>query len=70
MKRTSVRSSNVASVGYDPDSATLEIEFNDGSVYQYFQVPECHFRGLTDAGSVGKYFHRHIKGAYRYEQVR
>lgn len=70
MRRVGVRSSNIASVGYDPDSAILEIEFNDGSVYQYSQVPELHFRGLIDSGSVGGYFHRHIKGSYRYRQIR
>lgn len=70
MKRVGVRSSNIASVGYDPDSAILEIEFNDGSVYQYSQVSEFHFRGLIGNGSVGGYFHRHIKGSYRYRQIR
>ncbi|MBK5219311.1 MAG: KTSC domain-containing protein [Thermoleophilia bacterium] len=70
MHRVRVRSSNIASVGYDPDSAILEIEFNDGGVYQYSQVSERHFRGLMTSGSVGGYFHRHIKGSYRYRQVR
>ncbi len=32
MKRTSVDSSNLASVGYDPKSQILEIEFNTGRV--------------------------------------
>jgi hypothetical protein len=39
MNRTPVASSNVASIGYEPATTTLEIEFKDGSVYQYFDVP-------------------------------
>ena len=39
MNRTPVNSSNVSSVGYDPTSLTLEVEFHGGAVYQYFDVP-------------------------------
>ena len=36
MKREPVSSSTIASIGYDPDSQTLEIQFLNGSVYLYF----------------------------------
>lgn len=36
MERTSVTSSNINSIGYDADSQTLEIEFNNGAVYEYW----------------------------------
>ena len=39
MERQSVSSSNLASVGYDPNSETLEIEFKGGTIYRYFNVP-------------------------------
>lgn len=39
MLRDPVSSSNIASIGYDPGSETLEIEFTNGSIYQYFNVP-------------------------------
>ena len=39
MIRDLVASSNIASIGYDPDSETLEIEFTNGSIYQYFNIP-------------------------------
>jgi hypothetical protein len=39
MDRTPVSSSNLSSVGYDPDEQILEIEFNGGRVYQYYDVP-------------------------------
>jgi hypothetical protein len=70
MDRRPVRSSNVASVGYDESSSTLEVEFHGGRVYRYFGVPEQHFVALTaGVGSVWKYLNRNVKGIYRYRQV-
>jgi hypothetical protein len=71
MNRTTVSSSNLRSVGYDPASSTLEIEFLDGSIYQYSSVPETRYSGLMAAGSKGSYFESYIKkGGYRYRQIR
>ncbi len=70
MERHSVSSSNLASVGYDPQSQTLEIEFNDGSVYQYYSVPNSIYTGLMNASSHGQYFDRNIKKTgYRYAKI-
>jgi len=70
MQRTSVSSSNLASVGYDAASHTLEVGFVNGSVYQYFQVPEHVYKGLMNADSHGSYFNEHIKnGSFRYRKV-
>lgn len=69
MDRIPVVSSNVASVGYDTDSSTLEIEFNNGTVYQYFDVSEHVYDSLVAADSVGSYLAMHIKGTYRYSKV-
>lgn len=64
MERTPVTSSNVCSVGYDADSQTLEVEFNNGAVYQYSGVPEYEYTGLMDADSKGSRMHSHIKNQY------
>jgi len=69
MDRTPVVSSNVASVGYDKESSTLEIEFNNGAVYQYFDVSEHVYESLLGADSIGGYLAKHIKGTYRYSKV-
>ncbi len=69
MVMTSVNSTNISAVGYDGDSSTLQIEFNNGTTYQYFDVPEDVFTGLRDADSVGGYLADVIKGAYRYSKV-
>jgi len=69
MNRTTVDSSNIASIGYDSESQTLEIEFLNGSVYQYFDVPEHVLEGIMNADSHGIYLNSTIKGSYRYSRV-
>jgi hypothetical protein len=68
--RTPVTSSNLRSVGYDPSTRTLEIEFHKTGVYEYSGVPQFVYDGLMSAGSHGTYFDRHIKkGGYPYRRV-
>lgn len=71
MNRVHVVSSNLASVGYDPETNLLEIEFLSGSIYRYYNVPESKYHGLMSAPSKGQYFDDYIKkGGYRYTRVR
>jgi hypothetical protein len=69
MQMISVDSSNVAAVGYDADNSILQVQFNNGSTYQYFDVPEQIYVGLRDAASVGGYLAANIKGVYRYSKA-
>ncbi|MFJ5446993.1 KTSC domain-containing protein [Methylobacillus methanolivorans] len=69
MDRTPVASSNIGSIGYDPESSTLEIEFLNGSIYQYFDVNENVYTDLISAGSVGQYFSANIRGIYRFSRI-
>jgi hypothetical protein len=69
MERTSVSSSNIEAIGYEQGSTTLEVEFKNGSVYQYFDVPESVYDELSTASSVGGYLAAHVKGVYRYSRV-
>lgn len=71
MERQIVSSSNLASIGYDYSSSTLEVEFNNGGIYQYFNVPSSVYEGLMNASSHGQYFDQNIKKAgYRYTRIR
>lgn len=70
MTREYVSSSNIASIGYDAMSEILEVEFNNGAVYQYYNVPERLYNGLMEADSKGRYFDSYIKkGGFRYSRV-
>ncbi len=67
--RTPVQSSNVLSVGYDEETQTLEIEYKDGSVYQYYNVPASVYSELLATSSVGRFIHQYIKNAYPFARV-
>ena len=70
IERTRVRSSALESVGYDQEQRVLEVEFTNGPVYQYFDVPPEVYRGLMAAESHGGYFHQHVRSAgYGYQRM-
>ncbi len=69
MNRQPVTSSNVAEVGYDIDTMTLEVAFKDGTVYQYFDVPEAVHQEMISSSSVGKFLNGQIKNNYRYAKI-
>lgn len=66
MQRESVVSSNIESVGYDESSCVLEVEFTNGSVYQYFFVPEGLYRDFRASASLGSFLNEHIRNRFRY----
>lgn len=71
MDRAPVSSSKLTSIGYNPQERILEIEFLNGSVYQYFDVPSNIYSGLMSASSHGRYFDAYIKkGGYSYRQIK
>lgn len=70
MNRTPVSSSNLAAVGYDAERQILEVEFLNGSIYQYLNVPLHIYEQLMNASSHGEYFNRYIrKGGYQYKRI-
>jgi KTSC domain len=69
MNRDYVASSNIVSIGYDEPSQTLEIEFSNGTVYQYFNVGMALFEQLMSAPSKGQFLNVYIKNAYPFSRV-
>jgi hypothetical protein len=69
MKRLSVESSNLASIGYDAENEILEVQFKHGGVYQYFDVPENVYEELMSADSHGVYFSANIRNDYEYQKL-
>ena len=67
MERDYVESSMIRSFGFE--NSTLEIEFNSGAIWQYFDVPESVYFEMKYASSCGKFFHANIKGQYAESQV-
>lgn len=69
MNRGYVASLNLKSVGYDEPSETLEVEFLNGGIYQYFNVPLNLYQNLMQAASKGQFLHYYIKNAFPYSRV-
>ncbi len=69
MYRTSVTSTNIRSIGYDRQSAILEVEFTSGDLYQYFHVPEHLHQQFLHASSHGQFLNDNIRYNYRYQKI-
>lgn len=69
MLRLVVDSQSLRSVGYDARSSTLEVEFKNGTVYQYRDVPSQAYQELLRADSLGAHINQYIKGQYEFSRV-
>ena len=69
MDRQPVTSSNIKAIGYDPSTQTLEVEFSNGGVYRYTDVPAQVHADLMAAESVGRYFAANVRNAFKAERV-
>lgn len=64
MDRQYVDSSMMTSIGYDAASCILEVEFKNGTIWQYYDFPEYLWYEFQSAESKGKYFHTNIRKQY------
>jgi hypothetical protein len=69
MDRASVSSSNIKSVGYDPKTKTLEVEFHTGAVHQYQDVSPQKHKAMMRAKSIGGYFSVNVRNFHKANQV-
>lgn len=69
IERQKVTSSNIVSVGYDPQTQTLDVEFKGGAVYRGTMVAKEIYEGFMKSDSKGNYYHNYIKGRYDIKKV-
>ena len=69
MNRTTVASVVMTSIGYAPTTAILEIEFRNGSVYEYLDVPPDKYDALLGAPSKGRFFNMGVRAAFTFRRV-
>jgi len=60
-----VRSSRIASIGYDERSATLEIRFLDRRTLRYQQVPVRIYNDFLQVVSKGRFYDGVVKGKFK-----
>jgi ankyrin repeat protein len=69
MHRAPISSGNICSIGYDSGSKTLEIEFNDGAVTQFLNVPLSVYTALMEAESKTDYYQTSIAFNYAFRRI-
>ncbi len=69
MEWREVSSSTITRVAYDSTAMTLFVEFRNGTVYEYFDIPQNIYDELIMSPSVGRYLAQNIKGMYRYART-
>lgn len=62
-------SSNLSRIGYDSGNQILMVQFKNGSLYNYYDVPDQVYQGMRIAPSKGQYLAQNIKGSYRYARA-
>ena len=69
MDRLPVVSTTLVSVAYLSHRALLELEFRDGAIYRFYDVPLTCFQQLLASDSKGDYFNRHIRNHFPHQRI-
>lgn len=65
-----VESSHISAIGYDPDNGVLQIEFTDGKLYEYYDVPQYVYDDFYYSESKGRYAQQNIYKFYRQSRIK
>lgn len=64
-----IKSSNIKKTEYDLDKKTMLVEFNNGSKYEYEEVPHQIYTKFRMSESQGKFFSTDISKKYKYKKL-
>lgn len=67
--RQHIKSACLTSIGYAPQTLTLELRFRSGALYWYWGVSAQTHAQLLAAASKGRFFTQHIKGCYPFVRL-
>lgn len=67
----SVDSSNIKAIRFDEDRESLDIQFlgSEDYFFRYENFPNFEYEQFVEAGSIGSYYARHIKGQFESEKL-
>lgn len=66
MTRQPVSSRRIANVGWEND--TLEVQFHNGTIYQYYNVSRSEYQNFMNASSLGSELSR-LDKVHRYRRI-
>jgi hypothetical protein len=64
-----IKSSNIKKTEYDLETKKMLVEFNNGSKYEYDEVPHAIYTKFRMAESQGKFFTTDISKKFKYKKV-
>jgi hypothetical protein len=70
IRRQPVYSSAVAAIGYSRRLHVLEIEFVNGAIYRYLEVPPKIYRQLMSAESKARFYDENVRRRFRFVHVK
>jgi len=68
MKRVRLGSTAIATVTYDEEMRSVDVEFRGGDTYRYFNVSKSIYRELLKAESAGTYWNE-VKDKFTYVKL-
>ncbi len=63
-----VQSSVIKNVWYKSSIASLVVDYQNGSSYEYLDVPYFVFEGFRSAESKGRFINKHIKTRFEFKK--
>ena len=69
MRMTPIDSTAIARTGYSSAKRTLRLEYRNGRIYDYSDVPPEVYEQLLSADSAGEFVNIEIKPKYDYSEV-
>jgi hypothetical protein len=69
MRMIKVKSSTLQKIGYDFKTRRLRVEFLNGSIYEYYDVPWLLAGSLLKAESIGRFYNLHIRDQYFFRLI-
>lgn len=64
-----IKSSNLKKTEYDTETKQMIVEFNNGSKYEYSEVPHQIYTKFRMSESQGKYFSSEIAKKYKFKKL-
>lgn len=64
-----IQSSNIKRTEYDTETTNMLVEFNNGLVYMYEDVPHKIYTQFRMSESQGKFFSSEIAKKYKYKKI-
>jgi hypothetical protein len=70
MIEVEIKSTNLKNTKYDTELKSLVVEFNNGTIYEYENVPWEIFTKFRMAESQGSFFSKNIARVFKYKKVK